>query len=430
MQNIISVNQLLTIKQLNIPEYQRPYQWTTKNVQDLLEDIETAIEDSKKYDNFKYRIGSIILNEEPNTIDEDKKINIVDGQQRIITLTLLAKFLKVISKDDSGILNINFDNDITQTNIYYNYKFIEDWFRLKDDSYQKQLCEAMKNTLEVVVLKVDRLSEAFQLFDSQNTRGKALYPQDLLKAYHLRVMEKNIYDEDSDETNTEIKKVVEDWESVDPKKIKELFDSYLFPISKWTKRQDSIPFTAQEIAEYKGIPQDSEYTYKKIAEQARPYFQLTESFVEGEDYFKMVSHYLDLKEKIEAEIEENDKFEKIRNKLKEKNGAGFEYTKKLFKCALLCYYDKFNNFDEKAVKKLFTWAFMLRVDKQRVGYDSINKYAKGEIDASYTNTIPMFYLIKEARLHTQIENIQLIVEMDKNIENKWQGLYEILKEGV
>ena len=46
--------------------------------------------------------------------------------------------------------------------------------------------KAIRDILEVVVLTVTELTEAFQLFDSQNTRGKALYPHDLLKAYHLR----------------------------------------------------------------------------------------------------------------------------------------------------------------------------------------------------------------------------------------------------
>ena len=45
-----------------------------------------------------------------------------------------------------------------------------------------------------------RLSEAFQLFDSQNNRGKSLEPHDLLKAYHLRKQ----YSEDE--------KIVEKWE--------------------------------------------------------------------------------------------------------------------------------------------------------------------------------------------------------------------------
>lgn len=426
MQKIISINELLSIKNLNIPEYQRPYKWNTKNVQDLLEDIENAIENSKKYDNFKYRIGTVILNEDEN------KINIVDGQQRIITLTLLEKFLKIATPNNNSILNQEFKNSETLTNIYYNYKFIEDWFRLKDKSYQEQQCKALNDILEVVVIKVDSLAEAFQLFDSQNTRGKALYPQDLLKAYHLRAIAecKNSINDDeiADKNNNEMKKIVEKWESVSPEKIKELFDWYLFPINKWLNMKDSIPFTSQEIDEYKGIPQNSEYTYKIIAERARPYFQLTEPFVEGEDYFKMVSHYLDLKDDMDKKIKENVNFNKINELLSKKAGTGYAYVKILFKCALLCYYDKFANLDEKAVKKIFTWAFMLRVDMPRVGYDSINKYAKGEENKLYSNNIPMFNLIKNARLHTQIENIQL--NINENKKSKWQELYNILKEGI
>ena len=34
----------------------------------------------------------------------------------------------------------------------------------------------------------DDVDEAFRVFDSQNYRGKALAPHDLLKAHHLREM--------------------------------------------------------------------------------------------------------------------------------------------------------------------------------------------------------------------------------------------------
>ncbi|RKW99274.1 hypothetical protein D9C01_13160 [Corynebacterium diphtheriae] len=37
----------------------------------------------------------------------------------------------------------------------------------------------------LVRLVVNDLDAAFQMFDSQNTRGRALLPTDLLKAYHL-----------------------------------------------------------------------------------------------------------------------------------------------------------------------------------------------------------------------------------------------------
>ena len=68
---------------LNIPEYQRPYTWTEKNVVQLLDDVIKFA----KYP--EYRIGTIILHK-----DENKKLNIVDGQQRIITSLLISSFIK------------------------------------------------------------------------------------------------------------------------------------------------------------------------------------------------------------------------------------------------------------------------------------------------------------------------------------------------
>lgn len=99
--------------------------------------------------------------------------------------------------------------------------------------------------------------------------------------------------------------------------------------------------------------------------------------------------------------------------------------KNFFYCALLYYYDKFHNFDEMAVKKLFIWAFMIRVDMYHLGYDTINKYAIGEENSSYTNTIPMFSKINLARLHNEISRIQIkVTENNRN----WQDLYEELNK--
>ena len=80
---------------------------------------------------------------------------------------------------------------------------------------KKQFKNAFSTILEVVVICVNRVSEAFQLFDSQNTRGKNLDPHDLLKAYHLREMKDYPY---------EMEHAVKKWESKDTKKIREIFD--------------------------------------------------------------------------------------------------------------------------------------------------------------------------------------------------------------
>ena len=57
---IWSIDKLLKAN-LVIPNYQRPYKWTDKNIVELLLDIQKSMEESRKYANFKYRIGTISL---------------------------------------------------------------------------------------------------------------------------------------------------------------------------------------------------------------------------------------------------------------------------------------------------------------------------------------------------------------------------------
>ena len=165
-----------------------------------------------------------------------------------------------------------------------------------------------------------------------------------------------------------------------------------------------------------------------------PYFQITEPFLAGNDFFEMVDHYLLLLDDVKKEITkeaEDSKFKVLKEILERKDDSvGFTYAKDLFYCALLCYYDKFHNFEELAIKKLFTWAFMLRVDMISLGYDSVNKYAVGENNGRYVNVIPIFARINSARLHTEITGIQiqLIRKTGIKYSDKWDWLYAKLRE--
>lgn len=414
MAEIVSVNQLLQM-QLNIPPYQRPYKWSIRNMEELLSDISNAIADSERYRlEFKYRIGTVILHRDNDTL------NIVDGQQRIISLILLNLYLD--NEFKCSVMNKQFTNKISQTNIHSNYMFVREWFSLKHESERNRFLEAMKNTLEVVVIEVDEISEAFQLFDSQNTRGKALEPHDLLKAYHLREMRNYPY---------EMEHAVTKWEAKDTKKIHDLFDLYLFPVWNWSKGCKSRSFTTKEIDTYKGIVENSPYSYAKRASKAMPYFQITEPFIAGNDFFEMVDHYMNLLDDVQTEIDRNEAFKDLRDILEQSpNSVGFKYAKNLFYCALLMYYDKFHNFDNMAVKKIFTWALMIRVHMQNLGFGSINKYAIGEANGKFLNVVPLFSKIALARMHTEISNIQIEVlrDPDKAEDDKWNQLYFDLKK--
>lgn len=428
MAEIKSINELLKME-IDIPDYQRPYKWTIQNIEELLGDISTAINQAGLYRTpFKYRVGTIILHENEHGI-----FDVVDGQQRIISLLLIKQCIETGVK--CPISKKKFSNKITQTNIHDNYMFIREWFSLKNKDDKKNFIRVFDEILEVVVISVEKVSEAFQLFDSQNTRGKSLDPHDLLKAYHLREMKKYPY---------EMEHAVTKWESKDTNQIRELFDLFLFPVWNWSRGLKSKPFTAKEIDTYKGIPESSTYSYARRASKAMPCFQITETFISGNDFFEMVDHYLYLIHDIKKEIFNNQDFAEIKSiicngkevsSIKEMDSvkygsAGFVYARNLFYCALLCYYDKFHNFDEMAVKKLFTWAFMIRVDMENLGFDSINKYAIGDDDNSrYTNAVAMFSKISFARLHNEISSLHIKVKRDPDRANhdKWNDLYKKLK---
>ncbi|RKV10233.1 DUF262 domain-containing protein [Helicobacter pylori] len=81
-----------------IPDYQRPYQWTEKNCEKLLDDLFSSYE---YYKESGYFCGSLVL----IVIGTDSETNaetydIVDGQQRLSTFILLAKVLATLYDKD------------------------------------------------------------------------------------------------------------------------------------------------------------------------------------------------------------------------------------------------------------------------------------------------------------------------------------------
>lgn len=287
--------------------------------------------------------------------------------------------------------------------------FIRQWFTLQGDAEKNRFLDALKDIIEVIVITVDEESEAFQLFDSQNSRGKALYPHDLLKAYHLRKMNSSL---------SEMEHAVKKWEDEEPSEIKELFSDYIFPIFNWSKKAKTDTFSDRNIEVFKGADIKESYTYAMRAFKSSPIFQISEPFIAGNDFFEYVGHYIQLLRDIKKELEQNGEFSAIQEILSDKS-SGLKYCKALFYCVLLSYYDRFHCFDKMAVLRLFTWSFMIRTDMQHLGYDTINKYAIGEYNSQYSNNLPVFSLIANARKHADISN--LTVECNY-CEGPWSDL--------
>jgi len=94
-----TIAQLLA-QQLTIPEYQRPYKWQPKHVNQLIDDI------FNHRTKPCYRLGTVVLHQDKESVNENKKetLNIVDGQQRLLTLTLLCTILDGAEKAISSTL--------------------------------------------------------------------------------------------------------------------------------------------------------------------------------------------------------------------------------------------------------------------------------------------------------------------------------------
>ena len=211
--------------QLKIPNYQRPYKWTARNAIQLLDDIIEARNNNKEV----YRVGTLILHREQKPKD-DEVFNIVDGQQRSITFSLLLYALYELEKETNrhNIRFLNqqvFDNTYNQHNIPNNlnafrrrvYKDSKNEENVNFINEMKRLRDFIEKRCELIIVITDDISTAFQFFDSQNARGKALYPHDLLKAYHLREM--------SDLDNTKVEQVVKEWEKIPQDKLASFFDT-------------------------------------------------------------------------------------------------------------------------------------------------------------------------------------------------------------
>lgn len=104
---------------LSIPEYQRPYCWQSLQLKSLLEDIEShRLLNSEQ----PYYLGSLILHQEKLS-NGISRLNIIDGQQRVTTLSLMAFLLNPSLGASYGL---PFDNPVSQQQIKRSLKWLQE----------------------------------------------------------------------------------------------------------------------------------------------------------------------------------------------------------------------------------------------------------------------------------------------------------------
>lgn len=402
---------------LNIPIYQRPYKWTARNAIQLLDDIIEAMNSNKE----KYRVGTLILHQQ-----KGDRYDIVDGQQRTITFSLLLTALG--EKNISFLQQSVYNNEHNCRNIPNNYQALcrrigkksED----KNDEHKKEkerLKGYIENNCELIVVITKDISEAFQFFDSQNARGKALYPHDLLKAYHLREM--------AGVSEEETEKIVKGWEQVSQSNLANLFGNYLYRIKEWVNGNKANVLNEHNIQMFKGITRYAKTPYAQFFKAAYCYadmvnssampfvsgirninaFQLNTPIIAGKPFFEYTKHYYN----ILKDIQDNSKYEgfyindnEIVKTLDKyfKRGTGNGIARLLFDTSVLLYVDRFcpetypSKEDlaqfEQFVVYAFIWAYSLRAQYRNLGWLSAQNYIMGESNKfGIINGFNMYQLI-------------------------------------
>jgi hypothetical protein len=392
--DVLSIEQFLSNQHLSIPPFQRPYKWSVTNVIQLLDDIE------RFRINPSYRIGTIVV------YQSEGKLQIVDGQQRTITFLLMLRALVeldielpgYVSELQKNAFKPLFNNDITKQNVQANYREI----RRRLGGVGEDFVRFFLKGCEVTYFVIDEISEAFQFFDSQNSRGKDLEPHDLLKAYHLR----EACESEPKPDEKELGKIVEDWENTKTKTLSALFADFMFRVRGWSNGRSSRYFTKRDVWMFKGVNLNKGFQYPyvqlyKLAAEADPFpFQLDQVIINGEYFFDMVRHYHQLI--VPAGLLDKNA-QNIMDKLDaypERTRTGDKYVRMLFDCALLYYIDRFGEQElSGAVKKIFIWAYSLRLNYQVLQLASVDNYVIRELN--------MFRKIRDAVRHENITAFEM-----------------------
>ena len=206
-----------------IPEYQRPYAWGVEETLQLLSDLLGALE---RDTDEPYFLGSVVLVKDPS----NPRAEVIDGQQRLTTLTLLLSLLRDLATDDElrrdihklieepavgwedkaarprlalrprdnqfflenvqqqggtlGLVGLsdNIPETDAQRGLRDNAKALYEELQGLTSDLRKDLFRLIARRAFLVIVATPDLNSAYRIFSVMNARGLPLSPQDIFKS--------------------------------------------------------------------------------------------------------------------------------------------------------------------------------------------------------------------------------------------------------
>lgn len=206
----IKIKDFFNGRYFEIPKYQRGFAWERQNIRDLFDDVIESIESKSNH-----YIGTIVLSKSD---EDDELFYVVDGQQRITTITLIINALiSNLAKKDSHFYHrfyIKESNRYRLTPLGRDNAFFTNVLQKKTVIPQNKSQRYLQEAIEEITFKMDAISDklkflksiekleimefvensegdAIRIFQTVNDRGKPL--SNMEKAKSLLIYFSNRY---------------------------------------------------------------------------------------------------------------------------------------------------------------------------------------------------------------------------------------------
>ena len=257
-----------------IRSYQRGYRWNENQVNDLLNDFKEFIDQPNKSEEEFYCLQPIVvkrLSDEEKiklyrfNFDKNVIYEVIDGQQRITTITIILNFLKEYLKNEvflkclpsivyevrekSKEILSNFNNYINssdkqkefENNIdFYHMKVVYDtisaWFKKEEPRYPilflKLLTSFKVNSVKVIWYEVEEHDNSIEVFRRFNVGKIPLTNAELIKASFLR---------ENEAISKSIKySISKEWQLIENQLQSKFFWGFLKPSKNYASRIEYI----------------------------------------------------------------------------------------------------------------------------------------------------------------------------------------------
>ena len=250
-----SISDVLSNKKYTIDYFQREYKWQQFHIEQLIADLETSFflnydpsHERQEVSNYNsYYLGPIVLS------NKDGKRSVIDGQQRLTSLTIFLIYLNNLQKDLPKRINLDaliysetygeksFNLDVPERKNCLDALYLTGEYNVKDsdDETVKNIAERYDDIQElfpdelkgaalpffidwliqnVVLVVITAYSDdnAYTIFETMNDRGLNLTPSEMLKGYLLsKVRTTDQRDKINIVWKAEIKKLHNLWEESD-----------------------------------------------------------------------------------------------------------------------------------------------------------------------------------------------------------------------